>query len=77
MHQEQGSHVTHAPVVMPPDAPSEPLPFWLVNVLRDEWPAECPDFLSGLSEKDERIIGTPDSEYHRMTWPEVQRAVGA
>ncbi|EON67335.1 hypothetical protein W97_06588 [Coniosporium apollinis CBS 100218] len=62
---------------MPPDAPSEPLPFWLVNVPRDEWPAKCPDFLSGLSTKDERIIGTPDSEYHRMTWPEVQKAVEA
>lgn len=38
------------------------LPFWKVNVPRDEWPEECPEFLSVCSEKDRRIIGTPDEE---------------
>lgn len=48
----------------------EPLPFWLVNVPRDQWPSECPDFLKELGEKDRRIIGTPDKEYRRLSWEE-------
>ncbi|KAK3215611.1 hypothetical protein GRF29_8g533368 [Pseudopithomyces chartarum] len=50
----------------------EPLPFWLVNVPRDQWPTECPDFLKELSDKDRRIIGTPDSQYEKLTWEEVR-----
>jgi hypothetical protein len=38
------------------------LPFWKVNVPHEEWPEECPEFLSVCSEKDKRIIGTPDEE---------------
>ena len=50
----------------------EPLPFWLVNVPRDQWPPECPDFLKDLSDKDRRIIGTPDCRYEKLTWEEVR-----
>lgn len=46
------------------------MPFWLVNVPRDQWPSECPDFLKELGEKDRRIIGTPDKEYRRLAWEE-------
>jgi len=53
----------------------EPLPFWLVNVPRDQWPAECPDFLNELGEKDRSIIGTPDSEYTRLSWEEVRHFI--
>ncbi|KAJ4351868.1 uncharacterized protein N0V89_007212 [Didymosphaeria variabile] len=53
----------------------EPLPFWLVNVPRDQWPTECPDFLKELGEKDRRIIGTPDSEYKKLTWDEVKHFI--
>ncbi|KAL5402109.1 hypothetical protein PMIN03_010943 [Paraphaeosphaeria minitans] len=53
----------------------EPLPFWLVNVTRDQWPAECPDFLEELGDKDRRIIGTPDSEFKRLTWDEVKHLI--
>jgi hypothetical protein len=53
----------------------EPLPFWLVNVPHDQWPAECPEFLKVCGEKDRRIIGTPDSEYTRLNWAEVQELI--
>ncbi|KAF2029498.1 hypothetical protein EK21DRAFT_112871 [Setomelanomma holmii] len=53
----------------------EPLPFWLVNVPRDLWPAGCPEFLKECNEKDRRIIGTPDDEYDLLTWDEVKELV--
>lgn len=53
----------------------ESLPFWKVNVAQEQWPCECPDFLSNVSAKDQRIIGTPDEEYALLTWAEVQRVV--
>lgn len=53
----------------------EELPFWLVNVPRDQWPAECPDFLRDVGEKDRMIIGTPDSDYKRLSWQEVQEII--
>ena len=53
----------------------ESLPFWKVNVPQEQWPANCPDFLSNISEKDRAIIGTPDEEYTLLTWPEVQELV--
>ncbi|KAJ4364179.1 hypothetical protein N0V83_009635 [Neocucurbitaria cava] len=55
----------------------EPLPFWLVNVPRDQWPSECPEFLKVCSEKDRRIIGTPDEEYTLLTWEEARELVGS
>lgn len=53
----------------------ESLPFWKVNVPQEQWPSECPDFLRNVSEKDQRIIGTPDEEYKLLTWGEVQEVV--
>lgn len=53
----------------------ESLPFWKVNVPREQWPAECPDFLKDISEKDEGIIGTPDEEYTLLSWQEVRELV--
>jgi hypothetical protein len=53
----------------------EPLPFWLVNVPRDQWPTECPEFLKECSEKDRNIIGTPDDKYTLLTWDEVRELV--
>jgi hypothetical protein len=54
----------------------EPLPFWLVNVPREDWPSECPDFLRECGEKDRRIIGTPSAEYKRLSWEEVKHLIG-
>jgi hypothetical protein len=54
------------------EAVDSELPYWLVNVPKDQWPAECPSFLVNANAKDRRILSTPDAEYHRQTWPEVQ-----
>ncbi|KAF2010616.1 hypothetical protein BU24DRAFT_427731 [Aaosphaeria arxii CBS 175.79] len=53
---------------MPGMPHEEQLPFWLVNVPSDQWPAECPEALKACNEKDRRIIGTPDSEYELVSW---------
>ncbi|KAF2841037.1 hypothetical protein M501DRAFT_951753 [Patellaria atrata CBS 101060] len=55
--------------------PHEELLFWKVNLPRDKWPPSCPDFLLDVSEKDRRIIGTLDEEYHRTTWEEVKELI--
>jgi hypothetical protein len=55
--------------------PHEELPFWRVNVPREQWPAECPDSLRDVSDKDKRIIGTPDEEYSVLSWKEVRDIV--
>ena len=55
----------------------EPLPYWLVNVPQAEWPNECPDFLVNVNKKDQGILATPDSNYRRLTWPEVQTIISA
>lgn len=55
--------------------PHEELSFWLVNVPRDQWPTECPDFLRDVGEKDRMIIGTLDSDYKRLSWQEVQEII--
>ncbi|XXG93885.1 hypothetical protein Hte_000134 [Hypoxylon texense] len=52
-----------------------PLPYWQVNVPESERTEQCPEFLASLSVKDIGIISTPDSEYHVLTWPEVQNIV--
>ncbi|KAL2018695.1 hypothetical protein VTK56DRAFT_469 [Thermocarpiscus australiensis] len=51
------------------------LPYWQVNVPEHLRTAECPEFLRNLSEKDRRIISTPDSEYQMDSWPVVQQKV--
>ncbi|MCJ1337289.1 hypothetical protein MMC09_002571 [Bachmanniomyces sp. S44760] len=56
------------------DDPSA-LPYWLVNVPKDQWPAGCPDYLVNANAKDRGILSTPDAEYHVHTWPEVQQII--
>lgn len=51
------------------------MPFWLVNVPKDQWPSECPDFLKDCSDKDKAIIGMPDGEYKVLTWDQVREIV--
>ncbi|KAA6415485.1 MAG: hypothetical protein FRX48_00200 [Lasallia pustulata] len=53
----------------------ESLPYWLVNIPKDEWPAECPDFLTNVNTKDRGILATPDAQFHRQNWPEVQHFI--
>jgi hypothetical protein len=51
------------------------LPYWQVNVLADQRSAECPDFLTDANEKDQKILATPDPEFCRLSWPEVQELI--
>jgi hypothetical protein len=51
------------------------LPYWQVNVPADQRSAECPDFLVDANEKDRNILATPDSEFRRLSWPEVQELI--
>lgn len=51
------------------------LPFWQVNVPASECTKECPDFLANLNSKDLAIINTPDSQYHNLSWAEVQQII--
>ncbi|KAL2124596.1 hypothetical protein VTJ04DRAFT_961 [Mycothermus thermophilus] len=54
---------------------SQILPFWQVNVPESLRTAECPEFLREISDKDRRIIGTPDSEFEIDSWDTVRRKV--
>ncbi|KAF7594811.1 hypothetical protein BBP40_008314 [Aspergillus hancockii] len=51
------------------------LPYWLVNVPYDRWPAECPDFLRDICEKNKQILATPDQQYERQGWELVKELV--
>lgn len=55
---------------------SESLPYWLVNVPRSEWPAECPEFLRDLVPKSIKCLSTPDEAYKRQDWELVKQIVG-
>lgn len=54
---------------------NSPLPYWQVNVPEPLRTTDCPEFLTALSEKDVRILSTPDFQYHVLTWPEVQSII--
>ncbi|KAJ5095713.1 hypothetical protein NUU61_005069 [Penicillium alfredii] len=54
---------------------SETLPYWLVNVPRSQWPAECPSFLRDQPLKNIRCLSTPDELYTRQGWEEVKEII--
>lgn len=56
-----------------PDA----MPYWHYNVPVADRTAECPAFLAHLSDKDRRIIGSPDAAYARLPWERVYALVAA
>lgn len=68
-----------------PDAParflqehglnSDTLPYWLVNVPRSQWTAECPSFLRDQSQKNIQCLATPDEKYRRQDWELVQEII--
>ncbi|KAK0119040.1 hypothetical protein ONS95_007904 [Cadophora gregata] len=51
------------------------LPYWQVNVPSNEREVDCPLFLQNLKPKEHAIIGTPDNDYHILTWGEVRQAI--
>ena len=50
-------------------------PYWRLNLPRDRWPKECPDFLVNANVKDREILSTPDADYKRQSWLEVQQII--
>lgn len=53
----------------------KPLPYWLVNVPRSQWPATCPDFLKGLPDKNIDILATLDADFRLLNWDEAKDLV--
>ena len=53
------------------------LPYWLVNVPRAQWPAECPSYLRDQPEKNMRILATPDEHYKKQDWEQVKEIISA
>jgi hypothetical protein len=51
---------------------SESLPYWLVNLPRSQWTAECPSFLRDQSPKNIKCLSTPDHLYTRQNWDQVK-----
>jgi len=51
------------------------IPFWNVNIPQDQWTNECPSYLAACDEFDQRILGTPDAEYSRLSWEEVKEVI--
>ncbi|PGH12442.1 hypothetical protein AJ79_04278 [Helicocarpus griseus UAMH5409] len=56
-------------------ADPSPLPYWLVNVPRADWPPECPEYLRNQPEKNIRLLSTPDALYQRQSWEVVRQIV--
>ncbi|KAJ5550907.1 hypothetical protein N7535_001155 [Penicillium sp. DV-2018c] len=54
---------------------TESLPYWLVNIPRSQWTAECPSFLRDQSPKNVRCLATPDHHYIRQDWELVKEIV--
>lgn len=54
-----------------------PAAYWNVNIPPSDQTIDCPPYLSqdAISSKDQEILATPDSEYHVLTWPEVQKYI--
>ncbi|KAF3891482.1 N-acetylglucosamine-induced protein [Trichophyton interdigitale] len=69
--------MTRSSEIAPIQAEPEGLPYWLVNVPRDRWPAECPDYLCNLPAKNISILSTPDSEYVRQDWDLVRQIIAS
>ena len=51
------------------------IPYWNMNIPKEQWTPECPTFLQNLPESDCNVLGTKDDAYHRMTWEEVREVI--
>lgn len=56
-------------------SPKEPLPYWLVNVPKSQWPSECPAFLADQSQRNRDLLSIPDTEYKLQTWDEIKEII--
>jgi hypothetical protein len=53
----------------------ESLPYWLVNVPQDQWPAECPEFLRNLNSNSIECLATPDKEFKKHDWEMITETI--
>ncbi|KAK2593063.1 hypothetical protein QQS21_009229 [Conoideocrella luteorostrata] len=51
------------------------IPYWQVNCPLHEMTIDCPPFLAGLNEKDQRIVGMPDASFRVLMWEEVSAII--
>ena len=60
-----------------PNGKANSTAFWNVNVPPGLQTQECPDFLryAFTNPKDRGILSTPDSEYQRHAWQQVQQLI--
>jgi len=52
------------------------LPYWQVNIPPERQEKECPAFLRDIGERNEKMVGTPASQFHYHTWEEVKTMIG-
>jgi hypothetical protein len=53
----------------------EPLPYWLVNVPQEQWPAECPEWLRNLEPKAIEVLSTLDGAYEKHDWEMIKETI--
>lgn len=61
-------------------AEPEQIPYWLVNVPRDEWPTEgvdapCPSWLQDLPSRVEAQLAKSDDQNVLLSWPETTKII--
>jgi hypothetical protein len=58
-------------------APTSPpaIQYWNFNIPKDEWTAECPEYLQGVDAFDTTQLGTKDEDYKLMTWSQVHNII--
>jgi hypothetical protein len=53
----------------------ETLPYWLVNVPQEQWPAECPEWLRNLEPRAIEVLSTLDGAYKKHDWEMVKETI--
>jgi hypothetical protein len=53
------------------------IPYWNMNLPPSRHTKECPSYLqyAGNNDKDRTILSTPDSDYQRQSWQNVQQII--
>ena len=54
---------------------SGPIPFWNMNIPRQKWTQECPEYLKSVDSSDREQLGRNDAEYKLMSWQEASSIV--
>lgn len=49
--------------------------YWNVNQPKEQWTEECPEYLSGQSEKNINTLIRKDEDFERFSWDKVQDLV--